>query len=171
MPTKGIDISEPFNKIPARVLADPRHFFSLGFGAGLSPVAPGTVGTLVAVPFALMLLFAPLWVTAIVASLAFLAGIPLCGASAKSLGVHDHPAIVWDEIAAFLFLPLVLPPEPIWLVPAFLLFRFFDIVKPWPIRDLDHRLDGGLGIMLDDLVAAIFAAVCLAGLRWLVNWV
>ena len=100
---------------------------------------------------------------------AFILGIPLCSVAAQRLQVHDHPGIVWDEIAAFLFLPLVLPPALIWLLPAFILFRIFDIVKPWPIRELDHRLTGGLGIMLDDLVAALFAAFCLAGLRWVVT--
>ena len=142
---------------------------ALGFGTGLTPLAPGTAGTLLAVVPAYFLLSAPLWVQIAVPITALLAGIPICGRSAAALGVHDHPAIVWDEIAAFLLLPLALPADPVWLLPAFLFFRFFDVAKPWPIRDLDHRLRGGLGIMLDDLVAAVFAAVCLAGLRWLVN--
>jgi phosphatidylglycerophosphatase A len=158
-----------FNKIQFADLSSPVVLLATGFGAGLSSIAPGTVGTLVAVPFAAVLLLAPEPLQWAVPIVAFLLGIPLCSACVAKVGGHDHPGIVWDEIAAFLFLPLVLPSQFIWLIPAFFLFRFFDIVKPWPIRDLDHRLHGGLGIMLDDLVAALFAAFCLAGLRWVVT--
>lgn len=159
----------PFNKIRLAQLRSPVVFLATGFGAGLSSIAPGTMGTLIALPFAAALLWAPEQIQWLVPIAAFLLGIPLCSACTARLGAPDHPGIVWDEIAAFLFLPLVLPQEIIWLVPAFLLFRFFDILKPWPIRDLDHRLHGGLGIMLDDLVAALFAAFCLAALRWVVT--
>ena len=152
-----------------RELRSPVVFLAAGCGAGLSSIAPGTVGTLVALPVAGLLLYAPPVLQWGVPIVAVLLGIPLCSAAADRLRVHDHPGIVWDEIAAFLFLPLVIPSELFWLVPAFVLFRFFDIVKPWPIRDLDHRLRGGLGIMLDDLVAALYAAVCLAGIRWVVT--
>ncbi len=158
-----------FNKIHPKQLRSPVVLLATGFGAGLSSIAPGTFGTLVAVPFAAALLLAPVTLQWIVPSAAFLLGIPLCSACTARLGGDDHPGIVWDEIAAFLFLPLVLPKQFVWLIPAFLLFRFFDIFKPWPIRDLDHRLHGGLGIMLDDLVAALYAAFCLAGLRWVVT--
>jgi phosphatidylglycerophosphatase A len=96
-----------------------------------------------------------------------LAGIFVCGLSAKRLGVHDHPSIVLDEIAALLALALTLPKHAAWFASAFILFRFFDIAKPWPIREMDHRLGGGLGIMLDDLMAALFAAVCL----WVVGYI
>jgi len=163
------DAALRFNRIQFAELRSPIVFVATGFGAGLSSIAPGTVGTLVAVPFAAALLLAPMPLQWIVPIVAFLVGIPLCSACTAKLGGHDHPGIVWDEIAAFLFLPLVLPAQFIWLVPAFFLFRFFDIFKPWPIRDLDHRLHGGLGIMLDDLVAALYAAFCLAGLRWVVT--
>jgi phosphatidylglycerophosphatase A len=94
-------------------------------------------------------------------------GIFVCGQSAKRLGVHDHPAIVLDEIAAFLALALIVPRNAVWFVSAFILFRFFDIAKPWPIREMDHSLGGGLGIMLDDLMAALFAAGCLWIVRYL----
>jgi len=165
----GSDSQRRFNKIHFSELRSPVVFLATGFGSGLSSMAPGTAGTLVAVPFAAALMMAPPALQWIVPIVAFLLGIPLCSACTAKLDVHDHPGIVWDEIAAFLFMPLVLPAQFVWLIPAFLLFRFFDIVKPWPIRDLDHRLHGGLGIMLDDLVAAIFAAFCLAGIRWLVT--
>jgi phosphatidylglycerophosphatase A len=91
----------------------------------------------------------------------------ITGKSAERLGVHDHSGIVWDEIAAFLALALVLPDGWPWLAAGFVVFRGFDIFKPWPIRDLDHRLSGGLGIMLDDLAAAVFSAVVLRLLEYL----
>jgi len=98
-----------------------------------------------------------------------LVGIYLCGESARRIGVHDHGGIVWDEICGMYVTLLVAPPTVVGWVLAFVLFRFMDIVKPWPIRDLDHRLAGGLGIMLDDLVAALYAAILLALYGWLMN--
>lgn len=94
-------------------------------------------------------------------------GIFVCALSAKRLGAHDHPAIVLDEIAAFLALAATLPRDAVWFASAFILFRFFDIAKPWPIREIDHSLGGGLGIMLDDLMAALYAAGCLWIVRYL----
>jgi len=148
-------------------LRDPVQWLATGFGAGLAPRAPGTAGTVVAlVPTWLMLeLSLPVRI-GIVAAL-FVAGIFICGASARKVATHDHPSIVFDEIVGFLAATLPLSGGPLWLVPAFLLFRLFDIWKPWPIRDLDHRLAGGLGIMLDDLMAGAYAAVCLEVLRLL----
>jgi phosphatidylglycerophosphatase A len=142
-----------------KLLRDPVHLLALGFGAGLSPVGPGTAGSLIALPLAFALTQMPL--TAAIAAVAIfvVGGIWLCGESARRLGVHDHPGIVWDEITAMAAMGLVLPPGWVWLGAGFLAFRVFDIFKPWPIRDLDHRLRGGLGIMLDDLVAAVFATV------------
>ncbi len=91
----------------------------------------------------------------------------MTGESARRLGVHDHSGIVWDEIAAFLALALVLPAGWPWLIAGFVAFRVFDIAKPWPIRELDHRLRGGLGIMLDDLMAAVYSAVLLRFINYL----
>lgn len=145
----------------ASLLKQPVHLIAMGLGAGLVPRAPGTAGTALAV--------LPAWLTAtwpgparlaLVAALAAF-GIWVCGRSARRLGHRDHPAIVFDEVVGYLATCLVLPSHPAGLLLAFVLFRFFDIVKPWPIRDLDHRLHGGLGIMLDDLVAAVYAAVCI----------
>jgi phosphatidylglycerophosphatase A len=146
-------------RLSARLLRDPVHLLALGFGTGLSPVAPGTFGSLLAFPLAIGLLAMPM--TAAIAAVAIfvLGGIWICGESARRLGCHDHPGIVWDEIAAFAALALVLPAGLVWLGLGFLLFRLFDIVKPWPIRELDHRMTGGLGIILDDLAAACFAAI------------
>jgi len=133
----------------------------MGFGSGLAPLAPGTMGTLVAVWPAWLMLELPWLVRVGVVAVAFVVGIWICGESARRLGFHDHPAIVWDEIAGYWATVLAAPPGVIGMVAAFGLFRVFDIFKPWPIRDVDHRLGGGVGIMLDDLIAAGYAAVCL----------
>lgn len=148
-----------------RSLLDPVHLLALGFGTGLSPWAPGTVGTLFALAVAWSMSGWPLWVRLAVAGAAIAAGPLICGASAERLGSHDDAAIVWDEIAAMLALALAVPAEPAWYVAAFVLFRVFDIAKPWPIRDVDHRLPGGAGIMLDDLIAALYATVILVLIR------
>jgi phosphatidylglycerophosphatase A len=144
-----------------RILRDPVHLVAFGFGAGLSPYAPGTFGTIVGLPF--VLLMAPLGLMAQVALVlaGFLFGIYVCGASARRLGVHDHAGIVWDEVVGYAITMLAVPAEPLWLLAGFGLFRFFDIVKPWPIREADHSLKGGLGIMLDDVLAGIFAGAIL----------
>lgn len=152
-------------------LRDPVQWLATGFGAGLAPRAPGTAGTVVALVPAWLMLDLPLaFRIAIVAAL-FVGGIFVCGASARKVATHDHPSIVFDEIVGFLAATLVLGDGDgvFWLVPAFLLFRLFDIWKPWPIRDLDHRIAGGLGIMLDDLMAGVYAAVCLEALRLLLT--
>lgn len=152
-------------RLAPRALLDPVQLLALGFGTGLSPWAPGTFGTALGLALAWGLAGWPLWLRLAVVAAAVAVGPALCGASAERLESHDDPAIVWDEIAAMLALSLAVPAEPAWFLAAFVLFRFFDIVKPWPIRDLDHRLSGGIGIMLDDLVAAVYAAVLLVLFR------
>lgn len=148
--------------LPVSLLRRPVHLLALGFGAGLAPRAPGTAGTLVALVPGWLMLPLPLVTRGGLVAALFAAGVWICGESARRLQRHDHPAIVWDEIVGFLAVTLVLPAEPLWWALAFVLFRFFDITKPWPIRDVDHRLRGGMGIMLDDLVAAAFVWGCLA---------
>ncbi len=155
----------PAEKLSASLLAQPVHLIAFGFGAGLFPKAPGTAGTLIAVVPAWLIAGWSLPAKAAFISALFVFGVWICGESARRLKSHDHPAIVWDEVVGYLATCVMLPAEPLWLLVAFVLFRFFDIVKPWPIRDLDHRLDGGIGIMLDDIVAAAFAAVCLLLVR------
>ncbi len=155
----------PAQKLSASLLRQPVHFVALGFGAGLMPKAPGTAGTLIAIVPAWLIAAWSLPAKAALIVALFVFGVWICGESARRLQCHDHPAIVWDEVVGFLATCLVLPAEPFWLLLAFVLFRFFDIVKPWPIRDLDHRLHGGIGIMLDDIVAAAFAAACLLLVR------
>jgi phosphatidylglycerophosphatase A len=151
-----------------RTLRDPVHLVAFGFGAGLARRGPGTAGSLLAILPAWLVLGWPLsWRIGVVVAL-FLAGVWICGESARRLATHDYPGIVFDEIVGMLATCLVLPNRPAWLLAAFLLFRLFDIWKPWPVRELDHRLAGGLGIMLDDLMAAVYAAACLWGLgHWL----
>ena len=143
-------------------LGTPAGFVAFGFGSGLSRYAPGTMGTVAAIPFAFVLKGLPLaWFWLLLAGF-FLAGIHLCDISARRLGQHDPGGIVWDEMVAYwltvAFLPLSWP----WWLAAFALFRFFDIFKPWPIRLVEKRFSGGLGIMLDDIVAAVYAMVILA---------
>jgi phosphatidylglycerophosphatase A len=148
-------------RLPISVLKNPVHVLATGFGSGCAPFAPGTFGTLVAVPFAWLGAGFAWPIRGLAVAALFGVGIWICAASARRLGVHDHPGIVWDEIVGYLATALAAPPGLGGLVAAFGLFRLFDIVKPWPIRDLDHSLHGGLGIMLDDLAAAGYAALCL----------
>lgn len=148
------------------LLRQPQQFLALGFGSGLAPVAPGTVGTVAAVPLYLLIALLPFWGQVAVITAAFVVGVYLCQFTADALGVHDHPAIVWDEFVGLwltmLALPLLKQPVTLPLLLAgFVLFRLFDIVKPWPIRWVDAHVHGGFGIMVDDVLAAVFAGVCL----------
>jgi phosphatidylglycerophosphatase A len=132
-------------------------FLAFGFGSGLSRYAPGTMGTLAAIPFAVLLKGLPavgFWL--ILAGL-FIAGIWICDISSKRLGQHDPGGIVWDEMVAYWLTVAFIPVTWQWWLLAFVLFRFFDIVKPWPIRLAEKKFAGGLGIMLDDIIAAAFA--------------
>jgi phosphatidylglycerophosphatase A len=156
-----------------RLMREPVHLIAFGFGSGLSPWAPGTCGTLVAIPIVLFVMQFGLVAHLSFAVFASLFGIYVCGESARRLDVHDHPGIVWDEIAGFALTMLTVPANSAgggsqliyWTVAGFTLFRVLDIWKPWPIREADHSLRGGLGIMLDDILAGIFAAAILLGLR------
>jgi phosphatidylglycerophosphatase A len=148
-------------KIPVSYLRDPRHFLSLGFGSGLAPFAPGTFGTLAAIPVYLLMAELPLSVFLLLTLLAFVLGIYLCGYTSRALGVHDHSGIVWDEVVGYLITMIALPSTWPWVLGGFVLFRFFDIVKPWPIRWADKHLHGGLGIMFDDVLAGLFSLIAL----------
>jgi phosphatidylglycerophosphatase A len=145
-------------------LRDPVHFLAFGFGAGLAPKAPGTFGTLAAIPLYLLLLQLPVWGYVVFLLLALVAGVWICGESARRIGVHDHSGIVWDEIACFLLTLLPFVPSVTAVVVGFLAFRLFDVLKPWPIRWLDRHVHGGLGIMLDDVGAALMAIVLMIAL-------
>lgn len=142
-------------------LSDPGHLLAVGFGTGLSPKAPGTAGTVAAIPIYLVASALPLGAYLALCGLLFALGVWICGRTARALGVHDHPGIVFDEIVGYLITMAAVPVGSGWIVAGFVLFRFFDIVKPWPIRVLDRRVHGGFGIMLDDLVAGLMALALL----------
>jgi len=151
------------NYLPRFILTQPISFIACGFGAGAMRFAPGTWGTLMAVPFYLLLrhLSAPLYMLVLVFSTIF--GIWICEKTTQALKVHDHPGIVWDEMVGF-WLTMFLVPMRFnfyWILLGFVLFRLFDIWKPWPIRWLDRHVKGGVGIMFDDILAAIYAWVIL----------
>lgn len=143
------------------VFTHPVHFLAYGFGSGLSPKAPGTAGTVAAIPLYLLLSLLNPWLYAAMTLLAFTAGVFICGYTARVLGGDDPSCVVWDEVVGLLismaFVPVGIP----WIAAGFLLFRALDILKPWPIRWLDRNIKGGLGIMLDDVAAAIPVCVVL----------
>ena len=151
-----------------KVLTHPVHFLAFGFGSGLAPVAPGTFGTLAAIP--LFLLMQPLSLPAylLITLVVSLVGIWICDQSSKMLGVHDHSGIVWDEFAGYFVTMIAAPSGWVWVIIGFVLFRLFDIWKPWPVSVLDKQVRGGLGIMVDDILAGIFALLCLQLIAYLV---
>ena len=145
----------------------PAHAIALGFGAGLAPFAPGTLGTALgwAIGFALGLNGAILLAAA---AIGFIVGIWACQVTGRHMGVEDHGAMVWDEVVAFLLVLAFVPAELAWQIAAFTAFRVFDITKPPPIRFLERRYGGGFGVMFDDLVAAGYTLLLLAlARRWL----
>jgi phosphatidylglycerophosphatase A len=153
----------------SQLLRQPIHLLAFGFGSGLAPKAPGTFGTLAAVPLYLLLAQLPLWAYIVALVLSFGIGVYLCHKTADDLGVHDHPGIVWDEFVGYWITMLLAPAGWLWVVIGFVLFRIFDVLKPWPIRWLDKHVHGGFGIMIDDVLAGVFAWLVLQGLAlWLV---
>ena len=139
-------------------LANPVHFLALGFGSGLAPKMPGTFGTLAALPLVVLLsYYASFSVYLIVTILVSIVGVWICGRTADDMGVHDDSSIVWDEVAGMLITMLAVPLSWQTLLIGFMLFRFFDILKPWPISYLDRHVHGGFGIMIDDVLAGLFA--------------
>ena len=153
---------------PGFAFSHPAHAIALGFGAGLSPFAPGTVGTLVAWPLGWYAssVMPPALLAAAMAPL-FVLGIWACALTGRHLGVADHRAMVWDEIVAFLLVLAIVPRTFAWQLAAFVLFRFFDIAKPPPIRALERRYHGGFGVMFDDLIAAGYTLLMLAAAKQL----
>lgn len=150
-------------------LATPSGFLAFGFGSGLSRYAPGTAGTVAALLPAVLLVQLPFWPALAIVVLAFLVGIYLCGVTGQALGVHDHGGIVWDEFVSMWLVLLFVPFHWAWWLAAFILFRLFDILKPWPIRWLDRRVHGGFGVMIDDVLAAVYALVILLPAAWFIG--
>ncbi len=146
---------------PRSVWRNPVHFAAFGFGSGAAPVAPGTFGTLMGVALYLHLpaLSWPLYLLFLLA--ATLVGIWLCERTTRDIGVHDHGGIVWDEFVGYWITMFLAPAGWWWILVGFVLFRFFDIVKPWPIRWLDQHVKGGFGVMIDDVLAGVMALICL----------
>ncbi|WP_420070621.1 phosphatidylglycerophosphatase A [Vibrio gazogenes] len=152
------------------------HLLATGFGSGLSPVIPGTMGTLAAIPFYLLLSQLPFAIYVAITLFATLIGIKICQRTSDDMHVHDHGSIVWDEFVGFWITMLVVPymvqgsGEWSWIALGFVLFRFFDMVKPWPIRWLDQHVAGGFGIMIDDVLAGVMAGIVLAGIGFGIGW-
>lgn len=142
-------------------LRDPRQLLAVGLGAGLAPKAPGTWGTLAGLPLVWALSDLSLLGYLTVTALLFALGCYICDITTRAASLHDHPAIVYDEVVGILITMAGLPANLPALMSGFLLFRLLDILKPWPIRLLDRRITGGLGIMLDDVAAGILAAIVL----------
>jgi len=154
-------MSEKNRKIILSELKDPVVFIAMGLGSGLSPKAPGTAGTLLTVPLVYFLQQQTLFVYAAVTLFVLATGSWICGYAADKLRVHDHSGIVYDEVAGFLITMFMVPAGWHWMLAGFVLFRFFDAVKPWPISWIDKNVAGGFGIMIDDVVAGLISLACL----------
>ena len=152
--------------LSTRVWQDPAYFIAFGFGSGLMPIAPGTWGTLAAMPLYLLLANRGWVLYSVATCLAFILGVFVCGRVSRDLGEHDYSGIVWDEIVGYLITLFLAPPGFIWMCVGFVLFRVFDILKPQPIGWVDLRVKGGWGIMLDDVLAAIPAWALLQCFAW-----
>ena len=158
-------MSEP---VQPNLLKSPAQFLAFGFGSGLAPKAPGTFGTLAAVPLYWLLSHLSLGYYTLAIVVTFILGIWICDAASKQLGVHDHGGIVWDEFVGYWITMWALPNSWPWIIAGFIAFRIFDIAKPWPIGPLDKKVDGGFGIMIDDVVAGVMACGCLHIALWLI---
>ena len=158
------------NSVTQTVLRNPIHFISFGFGVGLSPIAPGTMGTLIAIPIFLALTTFSLSIYLLFVTIIFFVGCWASGLTAKALGVPDHSGIVIDEIVGYLITMILVPVTWYWVILGFLLFRLFDIWKPWPVCVADRQMKGGLGIMLDDVLAALYSLLSLHIVIWSVNF-
>jgi len=162
-------MAEPLRPNLRLLLSSPTLFLALGAGAGLTPYAPGTAGSLLAVPLVLLLQALPFPGQIVIWALMTGAGIWICDQAGRVLGKPDHPAIVWDEVCGMTIVLLLCPPGLGWIVAGFLAFRVFDIVKPWPINVIDRRFANGAGVMADDLLAAVYAMAAIGLLHMLTN--
>ncbi|MFV1998070.1 MAG: phosphatidylglycerophosphatase A [Acidiferrobacterales bacterium] len=159
------------NKVPRSMWSNPVHFLAFGLGSGAAPYAPGTFGTLAAIPLYLLLVNYTSWpVYAVIVAIMFLAGVWMCDRTERDIGVHDHSGIVWDEFVGYLVTMFYAPPGWLWIVAGFFLFRLFDIWKPFPVRQLERRYRNGFGNMVDDVIAGIYAGLALQVLVYLAAW-
>jgi phosphatidylglycerophosphatase A len=159
-------MSRPPNPPASVVFRDPIHLLAFGFGSGLAKYAPGTFGSLAALVLYFAIIGLPDWAYMAVVLLVTFSGFYICGESARMLGVHDHPGIVWDEWAGMLITLAFAPAGLIWVLVGFLLFRLFDILKPFPARYFDRHWHSGTGIVMDDVVAGLYAWLVLQALAW-----
>lgn len=154
--------------LPNSIWKNPIHFIAFGFGSGAFPFMPGTIGTVMGLLLYIIFFQAmPSWLFSIVLLLSAALGWYVCDKTSHDLKIHDHPGIVWDEIFAIWLVLFFTPKTILWQLSAFALFRFFDIIKPWPIRQVDAKVEGGLGIMLDDVLAAVYSVILIALLTWM----
>ncbi len=145
-------------------MSNPWHLLATGFGSGLSPVMPGTVGSIAAIPFWWLMTFLPLQLYSMVVLVGISVGVYLCHRTARDMGVHDHGSIVWDEFIGMWITLMAIPViNGWWVLAGFITFRLFDIWKPWPIRWFDKNVHGGMGIMVDDIIAGVISAALLYG--------
>ena len=154
------------NIAPRSIWSNPLHFLAFGLGSGASPYAPGTVGTAMAIPFYLLLRNFSLFTYCVILFLAIIVGFYLCEIATNAVKVHDHPGIVWDEFVGYWLTMIAAPPGFIWIIVGFILFRIFDIWKPWPIHWVNQHVRNGIGIVLDDLMAGVLAWVVMRLLIW-----
>lgn len=162
------DKKQRIENLNSQVLTSPVHFLAFGFGSGLAPFAPGTFGTLAAIPLFLLMQPLSLPIYLLITAVVCIVGIWICGKSSEMLGVHDHSGIVWDEFAGYFITMIAAPSGWLWIVIGFGLFRLFDIWKPWPISVLDKQVSGGFGIMVDDVLAGIFSLIGLQILAYFI---
>lgn len=156
------------NQPPNTIWTNPIHFIGCGFGVGAIPIMPGTFGTALAIPIYFILIHFS-WLTyAIVTLFLILIGVGLCGRINRDFGTEDHSAAVWDEVATFLIVLFLVPPVWYYILIGFILFRLFDILKPGPIGWVDRHIHGGVGVMLDDVLAAVVSWIILQIIIWFI---
>jgi phosphatidylglycerophosphatase A len=153
---QSVSTDNKISSVPAGFLGHPVHFLALGFGIGYVPKLPGTAGSVAGILVYVLIGELDVYIYLGITAILFIAGVGFCGKTARDLGVHDHPVIVWDEIVGYLVTMIAAPHGWPWVLSGFILFRLFDIWKPWPIRWIDHRIKGGFGIMLDDVIAGLY---------------
>ncbi|QDY41195.1 phosphatidylglycerophosphatase A [Candidatus Pantoea soli] len=146
-------------------LRNPWHLLATGFGSGLSPIMPGTAGSVAAIPFWWLMTSLPLQIYTLLVLVGISVGVYLCHRTARDMGVHDHGSIVWDEFIGMWITLMAIPAMSWqWVLAGFVIFRLFDMWKPWPIRWFDRNVHGGMGIMVDDIIAGVISAGILYGL-------
>ncbi len=154
--------------IPASVWQKPSHFIAFGFGSGALPFAPGTFGTLVAIPFYLAIRSLPLALYIGLVILIMIGSMWLCEKVSREINVDDHQGMCLDEIVGYLVTMTAAPHGLIWIVMGFIFFRIFDIWKPWPVNYIDQHIHGGFGMILDDVMAGIYSILILKLLSWII---